>query len=488
MTSPEQVLLPGEGPGNGAARPASALVWSFLNTAVSRLGTVAIGVVLARVLGPEEFGTYAVAFIALMAVLSFNELGVSLAIVRWPEDPRTIAPTVTTISLIGSAIVTLAVFVGAGPFASAMGDPGATNLVRVLGLCVIINGAVAAPAALLQRYFRQDRRMIADQVNVWLGAVISVSFVLGGLGAWGLVIGRLVGAAVSGVLLIRFSPEPFRLGLNREHVRPLLAFGLPLAGASVIVFAVAYVDQLVVGPALGSLALGYYVLAFNLANWPVSMLSQPLRSVAPALFARLQHDPPLMHEAFRRTLRPLAAVAIPSCVVIAVASNDVVRFVYGSEWLPAAPVLRWLALLAAFRILFELAYDYLVVLRKSSSLMSVQVLWLVFLLPAVYVGARVAETSGVAAAQVIVAGLVVLPAYLYLLHSAGVGARDLVERLWPALIPTLALSVGGWLISSWATSAAWALAATGLLTMCSIAFLLRRCRGDLGALRTMGNM
>ena len=49
--------------------------WSFANTVVARFGTLAIGIVLARLLGPEEFGTFAVAFVALMAILSFNELG-----------------------------------------------------------------------------------------------------------------------------------------------------------------------------------------------------------------------------------------------------------------------------------------------------------------------------------------------------------------------------------------------------------------------------
>ena len=98
----------------GASR---ALGWSFLNTAVSRIGTLGIGIVLARVLGPEAFGTYAVAFVALAAVLSFNELGVSLAIVRWEGDPRSIAPTVTTISIAGSVLFFAAAYAAAEPFA-----------------------------------------------------------------------------------------------------------------------------------------------------------------------------------------------------------------------------------------------------------------------------------------------------------------------------------------------------------------------------------
>src|SRR3712207_7079079 len=49
------------------------------------------------------------------------------------------------------------------------------------------------------------------------------------------------------VLFLRFSPLPFRLGLATRKLRPLLSFGLPLAGASLLVFAVSYVDQLIVG-------------------------------------------------------------------------------------------------------------------------------------------------------------------------------------------------------------------------------------------------
>ena len=74
------------------ARAGRALGINVANTLVSRLGTLLIGIALARILGPEEFGTFAVGLLALLAILSFNELGVSLAIVRWQGSPKEIAP------------------------------------------------------------------------------------------------------------------------------------------------------------------------------------------------------------------------------------------------------------------------------------------------------------------------------------------------------------------------------------------------------------
>src|SRR5829696_2884899 len=104
-----------------ASRAGRALGVNLVNTMASRLGTLAIGIALARILGPEEFGTFAVALLALMAVLSFNELGVSLAIVRWPSDPREIAPTVTTLCMLSSVIFFLLAVALAPTFCAAMG-------------------------------------------------------------------------------------------------------------------------------------------------------------------------------------------------------------------------------------------------------------------------------------------------------------------------------------------------------------------------------
>src|SRR5258708_12990130 len=142
-----------------------ALGWSFINNMTAKLGTLAIGVILARMLGPHAFGTFAVALVAMLAVLSFNELGVSLAIVRWEGDPADIAPTVATISVLSSVVIYAGCFFGAPAFASAMGAPAAAGVIRVLAINVVIDGIVATPAALIQRYFPHPPKTIPHHVN-----------------------------------------------------------------------------------------------------------------------------------------------------------------------------------------------------------------------------------------------------------------------------------------------------------------------------------
>jgi O-antigen/teichoic acid export membrane protein len=479
----------GSGPtekGTLAATAARALGWTFTSTALSKLGTVGIGIVLARMLGPHEFGTYAVAWVALLAMLSLNDLQVSLAIVRWPGDPAEIAPTVTTIAVAGSVAMYVVCFFAAPVYASAMGAPAATNVVRVLAISVVLDGLVCTPVGLLDRSFRQDRRMIADQVNGWLGALVSIGLAWAGLGAMSLAIGRISGAVAAAVLYIRFSPEPLRFGFDRSNARALLRYGMPLAGSTVVVFAVTNVDQLVVGRVLGPTSLGFYVLALNLATWPVTMFSMPVRNVAPAAFARLQHDQQAMRTAFLSAAALLCAVALPICLVIGGSATPLIMFAYGSRWLPASRVLLWLSLLAALTIFFQLTYDYFVVLSRTRVVFTLQLGWLLVLVPALIAGARLDGIVGVGVAQAAVAGGVILPWYLHELRRAGIRRRVLGSRLWLPLAGAAAAGLAATATARMLPNDLAALAVSGVTGLAIVGLLIFRMRAALTRLRQGG--
>jgi O-antigen/teichoic acid export membrane protein len=450
---------------------------------MAKLGSVAVGIVLARLLGPREFGTFAVASVALTIMTNVNDLGVSLAIVRWPGDPRDIAPTVTTISVITSAVLYVGCYFGAPGYSAAMGAPAATEVVRVLSLVILIDGFATAPIGLLQRNFRADHRTVADQVNVWLGMLLTLALALGGLGAMSLAIGRVVGCLAAVGLLVHLSPEPLRFGFNRREARALLRFGLPLAGTGVIAFAIANVDQLVVGRMLGVTALGFFVLAANLSSWPSAAFSEPISQVAPAALARLQHDPSAMRTSFETMLALVSAVTVPVCLVESGSAAPLIRIVYGIHWLPAHQPLIWLALLAALQIFFQLTLDYFAVLGRSRMLIALQTAWLVVLVPSLIAGARMQGVAGVAFAELAVAVALPLPWYLVSLHRAGLRGRSLAIRLGLPLLGAAAAGAAAAGAAAVAPSAWLALPCGALAGLLVISLLLLRMRSVLATLR-----
>ncbi|MER7732216.1 oligosaccharide flippase family protein [Streptomyces erythrochromogenes] len=413
----------------------SAAKWSLINTVVMRLGNFATGIVLARYfLGPEAWGVYGIAQTVLLVLLSANELGVSLAIVRWEGDPRRFAPTVLTLSAASSCLLYAVLFLTAPAVADVLGSPEASGVLRVMCLCVVLDGLSQVPAGFLTREFAQGRRMAVDGLNFVLSTAVTLLLAVQGWGAmsfaWGSVVGNV--AALIGCCLA--APGTLRFGWDREQARALLKFGLPLAGASMLALGVVNVDTMVVGSTLDPLALGFYVLAFNISGWPVRIISEAARRVSFAGFSRLADTPQALAAGFARALGVVTAATVPLCVLLAALAAPVIGLVYGERWLPAAGALPWLMALGLVRIGCELAYDCLVAIGRRSSLIAVQGLWLVLLIPALVIGARGGGIVGVAQGHVVVAGAVVVPVFLLALHRGGIPLGTLVRACaWPLL-------------------------------------------------------
>lgn len=406
----------------------SALGWSFLNNMLGRLGSALVGILLARILAPADYGVYAVCLVVLAALLSLNELGVSLAVVRWPGDVQRIAPTVMTLALTSSSVLYVVCFALAPTVADALHAPQATNILRLLATAVLIDAVTAVPVGLMTRDFLQRRRLVIDSVALVTVSSVSIALAVQGYGPWSLAWGNLMGNLVSAILITAWAPLRIRPGFDRAVARDLLSFGLPLAGASVLAFAMLNIDYVVVGAVLGPVALGFYLLAFNLSSWPVNLVSAPVRRVAVPAFARLRDTGQESGLAFVRASVLLLAATIPAVLLLALLAHPLVQLVYGGKWLPAADVLPLLAALALARVLSELTYDFLVAHARSRSNLVVQAAWVSVLGPAIWVGAHLGGLRGVAVAHVSVALLVAVPTSVWALRRAGV-------RLAPALGP-----------------------------------------------------
>lgn len=417
-----------------------ALGWSFLNNIVGRVGTSLTAIVLARILLPSEYGVYAVALVGLTALLSMNELGVSLAVVRWPGDVSRIAPTVLTIAMGFSGLLWLAAFLAAPAVSRALNAPEASGVLRLLTLGVLIDACTSVSAGLMNRHFMQKRRLVVDTVGFLVVSGVSVSLALAGWGAWALAWGMLLGSLANGVLILWWAPQRYRPGFRRDVVRELLSFGLPLAAASLLLFALLNVDYVVVGATLGPMALGLYLLAFNLSTWPVGMFSAPVRRVSLAGFARIADDRAAACRAFVRALTVLLIVTLPVCLLLATFATPLIGFVYGDKWVKAADALPFLALLALTRILVELAYDFLVALGRSRPNLLIQGVWFAALVPVLILGARWGGILGVAAGHAVVALLVVIPACAVVLRREGVPLRALMAR---ARRPLVGVAIAG---------------------------------------------
>jgi O-antigen/teichoic acid export membrane protein len=412
--------------GNQVSR---ALGWSTLAQVLGRVGSFAVGIVLARLLTKEEFGAYAVTLAAISLLIVVNDLGVIAAVIRWQGEVREAARTATTLSIVFSAIAFLIAFVGAGPFSRALGSPDAANLVRVVALVLLIDGATAAHQAMLVRTFRNDRLVLAELTGFLVGTPVTVALAFAGAGPWSIVIGRVVGAVAIGAQVVRYAPFSIRPAFDRALASQLVRFGAPLALSALIAQAVLNVDYLIVGRELGSVALGVYLLAFNLSSWPASLVSTAIARVAFAGFSRLVEDRTRLVVAFPRSIGVAVSVLVPLVVVLAVLGPEVITVVYGERWLEAATPLRFLVVLGGMRVLIDLFVDLSIADGRPNVALAIRSIWLAALVPAIAVGAAASDLRGVGIAHLVVGGLIVLPLAVADSRRSGIAMGDLAANV-----------------------------------------------------------
>lgn len=407
------------------------LRWSFVTQIAARAVSFASGIALFRLLRPDAFGVYALALGVVGILMSANDLGQIVAVMRWPGDHREVTPTATTLTIAASATVYAGLFVVAPLLARSADRPGAAGVLRLLALIVLVDGVTATPRSLLLRTFRPDRLAAGELAGVPLNLVLSLGLAWSGAGAWAPAVGAVAGALVNGAVVLWLAPEVPVPGWDRGIAGHLLAFGLPLAGTTLVELTLLNVDYLLVGSLLGATALGFYALAFNVSSWPATVITQAVRRVSIVSFATLSadDDPPELQRSFVRSATLLATVLVPICVGLSVLAGPLIEVVYSEKGRPAIAALTWLAVLGGVRVAVGFVFDLLAGTGRSRAAFGVQALWLGAVVPALYLGARLDGIRGVAVAHVIVAVGVAAPAFALALRRAGVALRVLGRAL-----------------------------------------------------------
>lgn len=416
------------------ARPGvrKALAWSALNSVVLRIAGFASGVVVARLIAPKDFGVYAVALTISTILTAFADLGVSTDLIRNGRI-RERAGTATTVALGTSAVLALLMVTTAGPVAHVLGSDEAAPVVRMMALTLLLNAVAVVPTSMLQRDFRQAAVFGVEATGFVLNTTLTIILILSGMGAMALAVARVVGQSMIiplQFLLARVRP---RLSLDRDVARGLVHFGVPIAAANMLSWVVMNVDYMIVGGIAGAVTLGFYLLAFNISNWPMASLGQAIRSVSLPAFSRLTG------RQRADSLGAAVALAWGAAVLVGVGLANLapalITVIYGPTWAPAAAALAGLAYFGATRVVIDLFASFLIAAGATRAVLLTQVAWLLGLVPAMFLGTTWFRLSGAGWAHVVAAVVVTLPTYLIFARATGASVGSLMR---PLLVPLAA--------------------------------------------------
>ena len=263
----------------------------------------------------------------------------------------------------------------------------------------------------------------------------------------GLALSRVAAQIVTLVMMLWMTPERYWPGFSWVEAKPLLAFGLPLAGSLLVTIAIANVDFVVVGHSFGARQLGFYNLAFGISGWPVTIFSAVLISVTLPTLSRVRDSAEDLTRHMRAGLSAVVAASFPVCALLAALAAPLIDTVYGQRWQPAWKALVVLAVFGAARTVLTLFSDLTIALGLTRRLLAIQLIWLGALTPVMIFCVDRWGIFGAGVAHATVVVLIVIPMYLVTVRRGtplNLGwIKDAITRPFFASIVVAASAYGG---------------------------------------------
>ncbi len=421
----------------GAA--AGALVLSGAN--IIRLAIqLALLPVLARLVGPAEYGLVALAvpFVLLCNVLADGGLGAALAR-RQSPSPELESTVFWLAGAIGAGL-TLAVCLAAWPIGLALRQPRLPLLIVAIAPILVLSGFTAAANARVIREQRFTVFAAGDLISCLTSGAAALWTAAHGWGAWSLAVQQLVLWVFKFIWVVSASRLPIRLCCRPSEAADLLRFGGHSIGATLGDFVARNLDNVIVGGVLGAQALGYYAMAYQIIRVPDLVISGPLylfifSGVANAVGRSSGQATDIAMAALRLAVMALA----PLFVGLGLLAGPAVAVVLGAKWLGAIDTLAWLSLAGLAFSLNSVVAAVLMGLGRSELQLRMAMISGVGAVAAVAVGVRL----GVAAAGAALAltTLAITLAYLATLAKAlKVSWTVLANALWPAATAAAAMT------------------------------------------------
>jgi|GEM_PF-1362353 len=356
----------------------------------------AIGLLLARSLGPEIFGLYAFVAAVDQLVGMVGAFSLQLALVQHPRESDRLYDTAFALSaLLG--VAGLAVALAIAPVVAHFRSAHAAWLLLVLGVARVMTLASQAPMARLERNLQFRRVAAVGVLSLNLPNVAALGLALLGAGAWSLIGKDVLHGAMMLALAFWLSDYRFRGRIDAKAAGELMAFGRPMLLSRALEIAVDRIDRLLVGSWLGNVPLGLYNQARVLAETP-AVATRTLSPLAFNLYSRLQGEPRRLAHASHVLNYLLVRGMLAATTTLLIFPVETIRLLLGGDWLAAAPVLRWLAAYATLLPLFESLKVLLLGRGAVRATTVVRAVQLGLLVPGIAVASALASVDLVAAA------------------------------------------------------------------------------------------
>lgn len=413
--------------------------------------------VLARVLSPDQIGTFSIASFLMTMLHVFRDFGVVQYIIAERDLTTDKLRSAMGVAILLALAVAAVLYGLSGPIAAFYQNPEIRKVLVVMSASFAISPFGSLLLGLLRRDNRLGDIFIIKIVSAMSHVTVAVSLALAGFGAVSLAWANFAGILAFGVTgnLLRSKDTPWMPSFR--NVRAILSFGSVSSLGNLATIAGTSAPDLILGKVANMAAVGYFSRATGLVQLFTRLISGALTPLVLPYFSQMRRDGREVAPAYLQTVELLTALAWPFFAALLLLAYPMTRALYGAQWDASVPVLRLLCVASAINAVSLFASQAMIAcgqVRSStaSNLLAQPVRVLAVLAAAAY------GLHGVALALIASECVALVVTSWFLKKTIGVGMRNLMKACTKSAAMTVCAAIGPalvWLVWQDRPSHSW---------------------------------
>ena len=329
-------------------KTARGVKWGFIDN-IAGTGIIAVvNLVLARILSPVEFGLMGMTSIFITLSSYLVDSGFSAALTRRKHIDDKDLNTAFYFNLLLSVILYLLLFAAAPLIARFFGQPVLTDVLRILGLSLVITALCLTQRVILTRRIDFRTQALASVISSVLSGTIAIWMALKGCGVWSLVVLQLSKSGFITVILWLSSGWLPSFLFSMKSLKGMFSFGGKMLLTAVISSLWTEIYAFVIGKIYTPSVLGQYSRADKFRNMVTSNVSTVMQRVTYPVLAMISDEKERQSRAYRKIIRTTVLISFSAVFGLAAVSESFVLTLIGEQWIPAAGYLRILCMAGLF--------------------------------------------------------------------------------------------------------------------------------------------
>jgi len=323
-------------------KAAKGLFWSSLERFSAQGVQFVLGLILARILLPEDYGLIGMLAIFLAISETFIQSGFGTALIQKKDRDNLDYSTTFYFNIFVAGFFYLLLFFCAPLIAKFYNEPQLLDLTRVIGFTIVINsfGVVQRTRFTVRLDFKTQTKASLSAITI--SGLIGIYLAYSGYGVWAIVVQTLVRRTLEVLVLWFYSKWLPKLAFSIDRFRQLFSFGSKLLLSSLLDTIYRNIYTIIIGKLFSAQTLGFYTRAKQLNDFPSSNMTAVIGRVTFPLLSDLQDDNEKLIPAFRRIIKMSALVIFPLMIGMASLAEPLIIVTLTDKWIESVWMLQLL--------------------------------------------------------------------------------------------------------------------------------------------------